>query len=314
MDVLTERVVKLSHIHDVYDTDNKFIVDGVSRSIKNASTSKTMVMQFDHNSEVFTFEVPRYIEGHDMSECNRVEVHYLNIDTMTKQENEGIYLVNDLTVNSEDETKLTCSWLISQNATQLIGNLNFLLRFICLTDDVIDYVWNTSIFTGIYVSKGIYNSDIVAEQYIDTIKAWENRLKVVENSIGSSGISPIITITPITNGNKVEITDAEGTKVFNVLNGTNGVNGYTPVKGVDYFDGSDGTNGSDGADGVSPTLSVAEITGGHRVSITDVNGTQTFDVMDGQDGQNGVDGSGVTEDRVLELINTQLGVIENGTY
>ena len=301
----------MSHIHDVYDTDNKFIVDGVSRSIKNASTSKTMVMQFDHNSEVFTFEVPRYIEGHDMSECNRVEVHYLNIDTVTKQENEGIYLVDDLKVNTDDENKLTCSWLISQSATQLVGNLNFLLRFICLTDDVIDYVWNTAIFSGIYVSKGIYNSDIVAEQYIDTIKAWENRLKVVENSIGSSGISPIITITPITNGNKVEITDAEGTKVFNVLNGTNGVNGYTPVKGVDYFDGSDGTNGTDG---VSPTLSVAEITGGHRVSITDVNGTQTFDVMDGQDGTNGADGSGVTEDRVLELINTQLGAVENGTY
>ena len=301
----------MSHKHNVYDSDNKFIVDSISRAIKNNSTSKTIVMQFDHNSEVFTFELPRYIEGHDMTECNRVEVHYLNIDTMTKQENEGVYLVNDLKVNTDDETKLTCSWLISQSATQLVGNLNFLLRFICLTDDVIDYVWNTAIFSGIYVSKGIYNSDIVAEQYIDTIKAWENRLKVVENSIGSSGISPIITITPITNGNKVEITDAEGTKVFNVLNGTNGVNGYTPVKGVDYFDGSDGTNGSDG---VSPTLSVAEITGGHRVSITDVNGTQTFDVMDGQDGQNGADGSGVTEDRVLELINTQLGVIENGTY
>ena len=301
----------MSHLHNVYDSDNKFIVDGLSRAIKNASTSKTTVMQFDHNSEVFTFELPRYIEGHDMMLCNRVEVHYLNIDTATKEEKEGIYLVDDLTVNADDENKLTCSWVISQNATGLVGSLNFLLRFICLTDDVIDYVWNTSIFSGIYVSKGIYNSKAVAEQYVDTIKAWENRLKVVENSIGSSGISPIITITPITNGNKVEITDAEGTKVFNVLNGTNGVNGYTPVKGVDYFDGSDGTNGSDG---VSPTLSVAEITGGHRVSITDVNGTQTFDVMDGQDGQNGADGSGVTEDRVLELINTQLGVIENGTY
>lgn len=296
----------MSHIHEVNDSDNKFIVDGISRAIKNTSASKTTVMQFDHNSEVFTFEVPRYIEGHDMMECNRVEVHYLNIDIVTKQENEGIYLVNDLKVNESDENKLTCSWVISQNATSLVGSLNFLLRFICLTDDVIDYVWNTSIHSGIYVSKGIYNSDIVAEQYIDTIKAWENRLEVVENSIGSSGISPIIKITAITGGNKVEITDAEGTKIFNVMNGTNGTNG---------------TNGSDGVDGVSPTLSVAEISGGHRVSITDVNGTQTFDVMDGidgqngQDGQNGVDGSsGVSEDRVLELINEQLGVIENGTY
>lgn len=319
----------MSHIHNVNDSDNKFIIDGVCRAIKNASTSKTTVMQFDHNSEVFTFEVPRYIEGHDMMLCNRVEVHYLNIDTATKEEKEGIYLVDDLTVNSDDENKLTCSWVISQNATGLVGSLNFLLRFICLTDDVIDYVWNTSIHSGIYVSKGIYNSDIVAEQYIDTIKAWENRLEVVENSIGSSGISPTIKVTAITGGNKVEITDANGTKIFNVMNGSNGTNGtdgkdgtngkdgYTPVKGVDYFDGEDGANGvngADGADGVSPTLSVAEITGGHRVTITDVNGTQTFDVMDGRDGQNGADGSGVTEDRVVELINTQLGVIENGTY
>lgn len=310
----------MSHIHNVTDGDNKFIVDGISRAIKNASASKTTVMQFDHNSEVFTFEIPRYIEGHDMTECNRVEVHYLNIDSTTKQENSGIYLVDDLTVNTEDENKLNCSWVISQYATGLAGSLNFLLRFICVTDDVIDYVWNTAIYTGIYVSKGIYNSDIVAEQYIDTIKAWENRLEVVENSIGSSGISPTIKVTAITGGNKVEITDANGTKIFNVMHGTNGTNGadgYTPVKGVDYFDGSDGTNGTNGTDGVSPTLSVAEITGGHRVTITDVNGTQTFDVMDGQDGrdgQNGADGSGVSEERVLELINTQLGVIENGTY
>ena len=313
----------MPHIHNVTDSDNKFIIDGISRAIKNASTSKTTVMQFDHNSEVFTFEVPRYIEGHDMMLCNRVEVHYLNIDTVTKEEKEGIYLVDDLAVSTDDETKLTCSWVISQNATGLVGSLNFLLRFICLTDDVIDYVWNTAIHSGIYVSKGIYNSDIVAEQYIDTIKAWENRLEVVENSIGSSGISPTIKVTAITGGNKVEITDANGTKIFNVMHGTNGINGsdgkdgkdgYTPVKGVDYFDGSDGTNGTNGVDGVSPTLSVAEITGGHRVTITDVNGTQTFDVMDGQDGQNGADGSGVSEDRVLELINAQLGVIENGTY
>ena len=316
----------MSHIHNVTDSDNKFIVDGISRVIKNASTSKTTVMQFDHNSEVFTFELPRYIEGHDMMLCNRVEVHYLNIDTVTKEEKEGIYLVDDLTVSADDENKLTCSWVISQNATGLVGSLNFLLRFICLTDDVIDYVWNTAIHGGIYVSKGIYNSDIVAEQYVDTIKAWENRLEVVENSIGSSGISPTIKVTAITGGNKVEITDANGTKIFNVMHGTNGTNGidgadgYTPVKGVDYFDGSDGTNGKDGVngtDGVSPTLSVSEITGGHRVTITDVNGTQTFNVMDGQDGQdgqNGADGSGVSEERVLELINAQLGAIENGTY
>lgn len=37
-------------------------------------------------------------------------------------------------------------------------------------------------------------------------------------------------------------------------------------------------------DGISPTVEITEITGGHKVSITDANGTQTFDVMDGEAG------------------------------
>ena len=39
--------------------------------------------------------------------------------------------------------------------------------------------------------------------------------------------------------------------------------------------------------GVSPTVSVTEIDGGHRVTITDVNGTTSFDVMDGEAGSGG---------------------------
>lgn len=41
--------------------------------------------------------------------------------------------------------------------------------------------------------------------------------------------------------------------------------------------------GKPGEDGVSPTVSVTEIEGGHRVTITDANGTSIFDVMDGED-------------------------------
>lgn len=56
-------------------------------------------------------------------------------------------------------------------------------------------------------------------------------------------------------------------------------------------DGSDGAAGQDGSDGVSPTVSVAAITGGHRITITDAHGTKTVDVMDGSDGAAGKDGS-----------------------
>ena len=51
--------------------------------------------------------------------------------------------------------------------------------------------------------------------------------------------------------------------------------------------GKDGATGPAGSDGYSPTVSVTPIAGGHRVSITDANGTKTFDVMDGEDGAGG---------------------------
>lgn len=41
--------------------------------------------------------------------------------------------------------------------------------------------------------------------------------------------------------------------------------------------------GEPGDDGVSPTVSVTEIEGGHRVTIKDAIGTKTFDVMNGKD-------------------------------
>ena len=86
------------HKHPVYDTDLHLIIDPSNRSIKNES-GKTVLMQNDHNSERFTFEIPRYVDGHDMSLCNVVEVHYNNIDSSDKSvQNAGIYPVLDLQV------------------------------------------------------------------------------------------------------------------------------------------------------------------------------------------------------------------------
>jgi hypothetical protein len=99
---------------------------------------------------------------------------------------------------------------------------------------------------------------------------------------GEDAVSPTIAVSNITGGHKLTITDKNGTKAVDVLDGTDG---YTPVKGKDY------TDGEDGKDGVSPTITVAAITGGHRITITDATGTKTVDVMDGEDGEDGM-GSG----------------------
>ena len=87
---------------------------------------------------------------------------------------------------------------------------------------------------------------------------------------GRDGYSPKISVVPITGGHRVTITDASGTKFFDVMDGA----------------GSDGS-GASGKDGFSPVVDVIAITGGHRVNITDSAGTKTFNVLNGEAGSQG---------------------------
>lgn len=54
-----------------------------------------------------------------------------------------------------------------------------------------------------------------------------------------------------------------------------------------------GAQGLPGEPGFSPVVSVEEITGGNRVTITDADGDTTFDVMNGAQGEQGEPGEGV---------------------
>lgn len=63
--------------------------------------------------------------------------------------------------------------------------------------------------------------------------------------------------------------------------------------------------GGNGKPGFSPTVSVEEIEGGNRITITDVNGENIVDVMDGKDGTPGADG----KDGVIALTGATVGQI-----
>ena len=165
----------MAHKHNIYDTDNHYTISAVTRAITNVSPIKVNIMQYDHNSERLTFELPRYIDDHDMSLCNSVQVHYLNTDG--KNTTSDVYEVDDLQISPDGENVVICSWLISQNATRYAGSLSFLVRFACVSEDgTIDYAWNTDIYKNVSVSNGIYNSDIVVEQYSDILEKWKEEL------------------------------------------------------------------------------------------------------------------------------------------
>lgn len=163
----------MAHTHPVNDTDTLFVIDPITRAVVNAESKKTMLMQYDHNSEQFTFEIPRYVEEHDMSLCNRVEIHYNNVEGSTRAKNSGVYEVQDLTITGD---KVTFTWLISENATFLAGSLSFLILFACVEDGVTTYRWNTNINNSITISSGIDNSGAIAEVYPDILAQWKEEL------------------------------------------------------------------------------------------------------------------------------------------
>ena len=74
---------------------------------------------------------------------------------------------------------------------------------------------------------------------------------------------------------------------------TQNIKGQPGAAGRDGTDGQDGRDGTDGEDGFSPAVTVAQITGGHRVNITDKThpSGQSFDVLDGEDGAQGAPGT-----------------------
>lgn len=142
--------------HDkiIVDADASFSIDPITRQIKNNSMQKTKLMQYDHKSERFSFTIPRYVDGHDMSESDRIEIHFINTDLTTKETSKGRYVIEDLVVNPENDEEVIFTWLISNTATKFPGTLAFSIRFLCLEGENVVYSWNTDKCKSISIGVG----------------------------------------------------------------------------------------------------------------------------------------------------------------
>ena len=173
----------MAHTHDVYDMENHFEINGSSRFIKETSETKLVVVQGDHKSEVLTFKMPRYIDGHDMTLCNKIRIHYINLDTKTNNKSADVYEVTDLTLCEECEDVLTFTWTIEAPATKYSGTLSFLVKFECTEGENVLYQWNTAKYVSVNVLAGIDNSEEFVEKYSNVLEEWYNELTKGADSI-----------------------------------------------------------------------------------------------------------------------------------
>lgn len=181
---LTEIVVE--HSHEVPDSDAHFVIDPYTREITAARYSKTVLMQGDHNSERFTFELPRYIDGHDMSLCNRVIVHFDNVGETIENIYSDVAYMYDLQINPSDPETVISSWLIRREATQIVGILSFSLQYQCVEEDEITYEWNTDSYDEIEIRKSKQNGEAAIVKYTNVLEQWRSQIFDASNSIMAS--------------------------------------------------------------------------------------------------------------------------------
>lgn len=166
----------MAHLHSVVDTDKHFRIIPQTRKIVNASGKKKL-MRLDHKSEQFSFELPRFIDGHDMSLCNVLEVHYNNISEDGTEQKPNMDELTDIHISPDNEDVVIFSWLITENCTQLAGILSFFFRFSCVNDDgTVEYNWHTDSYDEITVGDVQYNSPVVIEFYADIIHTWKQTI------------------------------------------------------------------------------------------------------------------------------------------
>lgn len=202
----------MGHKHSVYDSDAHFSINPITKVIKNESSKKTTLVQGDHNSERFSFDIPRFIEGHDMMLCDLVEVHYDNKETGTENVSSDYYEVKDKQISPEDENMVIFSWLIIDTATKYAGSLEFSIVFKCMENGVCTYKWGTNINTDISVAKGKDNSDVVVERSPNVVDQWRDEIfGNAENAVANINLAE---------KNALEAVKTEGAEQVEVVKAT----------------------------------------------------------------------------------------------
>lgn len=219
----------MAHLHSMRDSDSHYVVDPITRVITSGTPVKSTLIQYDHNSEILTFEMPRYVEGHDMLRCTSVTVHFTNTSDANRLSNQGVYEVQDFASAEDDADTIVWSWTISGYATQYVGPLSFAIRFACTSGETLEYAWSTAPFTGIKISSGIYNSDTVVNDYVDILEQWQNKIGVSIDSVKQTETS-----SEENGANIITFMLSNGERDSVVIR-----NGKTPVRGVDYWTEAD---------------------------------------------------------------------------
>ena len=255
------------HAHPVVDerSDGIFVIDPVDRTVTLEVDGTPVyfggpvIVKGDINSERLTFKIPKVIEGHDMSSCDTVRIHYITINPETSAKYPDVYDVRKKDITPDGNDHLQFSWLIDQHVTRYASPVSFVIQFACTRTVTVgeeqklvyDYSWSTIPYTQLTVSDGFINNksddaDAFVDEYNSIVTQWHNE---IEEAIARSDNRTITKLEQTTIGeddgdeNVWTATFGDGvtTSTLTVKNGSKGSDGKSAyqVAKDNGFDGSE---------------------------------------------------------------------------
>jgi hypothetical protein len=173
---------------NICDSDKHFELNIVTGALVS-NMQKVSLIRGSHNSERFSFDFPRYIECQDLTQCNKVEVHFINVGNET---NKGARPIEDVRVVEGENDKITFSWLIDGECTKYAGSLSFVIHFKIEEDGKLKYKYPTGIFKGITINDGIDNGEAIIEDYNDIITEWMAEIEANIDNVVQDAVQSVV--------------------------------------------------------------------------------------------------------------------------
>lgn len=193
------------------DTEKRLLVDPVAKTIvlKYRNQKAIALAKGDKNSVRIIFELPRYIDGYDMSgETNVIQIHYANLSIDKKHQSKGF----SVAVSREiEENKLSVAWLVPKTATLYAGVVSVGItveRYETVNGKAEEvYSWSTLPFGKIIVGDSLDNTAEVVERDYDYLVEACN--SIVDLALGGKIADVEADIDAMLNDANTKLAEAE---------------------------------------------------------------------------------------------------------
>ena len=172
----------------IRDSGEYFVITPASRKVTVPHAHKSIGTVGDHNSEQITFICPQMVDGHDVSQCARRYITWVNVNGEVGHDELKLSQVEQ-----SEEGMIYLSWTIRNALTVANGVVQFSVHFEDVDDDGATlYRWSTTtckdcdILESINAVLGAYEAIYVSGETLviaDCAPVKENTLKLETNGI-----------------------------------------------------------------------------------------------------------------------------------